>query len=70
MSIQSIFGNNVRRIRESRGWSQEELSEQSELHRTYISGIERGTRNPTLEIVDKIAAALDVNPSFLLKKGD
>ena len=67
MSIQIIFGNNVRRIRESKGWSQDKLSEVSGLHRTYISGLERGVRNPTIEIVHVIAVAFGVSPSQLLE---
>lgn len=70
MTIQMTLGNNVRRIRESKGWSQDKLSEESGLHRTYISGIERGVRNPTIEIVQEIALALDVSPSQLLENGE
>lgn len=58
----------MRRIRESKGWSQDKLADESGLHRTYISGIERGVRNPTIEIVSVIALALEVNPSHLLMK--
>jgi transcriptional regulator with XRE-family HTH domain len=61
MSIQLLFGKNVRLAREKKSWSQDRLSEQSGLHRTYISGIERGVRNPTIEIVQQIAIALDVD---------
>jgi transcriptional regulator with XRE-family HTH domain len=61
MSIQLLFGQNVRLAREKKGWSQDRLSEESGLHRTYISGIERGVRNPTIEIVQQIAVALDVD---------
>jgi transcriptional regulator with XRE-family HTH domain len=61
MSIQILFGQNVRLAREKRSWSQDRLSEESGLHRTYISGIERGVRNPTIEIVQQIAIALDVD---------
>jgi transcriptional regulator with XRE-family HTH domain len=61
MSIQLLFGQNVRLAREKKSWSQERLSEESGLHRTYISGIERGVRNPTIEIVQQIAIALDIN---------
>jgi transcriptional regulator with XRE-family HTH domain len=61
MSIQILFGQNVRLAREKKSWSQDRLSEQSGLHRTYISGIERGVRNPTIEIVQQIAIALDVD---------
>ena len=61
MSIQSLFGHNVRLTREKNGWSQDRLSEESDLHRTYISGIERGVRNPTITIVQKLALALGVS---------
>jgi transcriptional regulator with XRE-family HTH domain len=61
MSIQILFGQNVRLAREKKSWSQDRLSEESGLHRTYISGIERGVRNPTIEIVQQIAIALDVD---------
>lgn len=60
MSIQQTFGNNVRNYREAKNWSQDKLSEESGLHRTYISGIERGTRNPTIAIAEQIANALHV----------
>jgi transcriptional regulator with XRE-family HTH domain len=49
--------------------SQEGLAELSGLHRTYISGIERGVRNPTLSIILQIANALKVRPSELLCEG-
>jgi transcriptional regulator with XRE-family HTH domain len=60
------FGIAVRELRSKRGLSQEELAERSELHRTYISGIERGLRNPGLVNVQRIAAALGVRASELL----
>ena len=63
MNIQNAFGANVRRFREAKGWSQDKLSEMSGLHRTYISGIERGVRNPTIQIVNEIAAALGIKVS-------
>lgn len=68
MSIQNTFGNNVRKLRESKGWSQDKLSEESGLHRTYISGIERGVRNPTIEIVNEVATALEVKPGILFEE--
>lgn len=60
MNIQQLLGLRVRLLREKKGWSQDTLSEVSGLHRTYISGIETGVRNPTVEIVQQIAFALDV----------
>lgn len=66
MNISTRFGESVRKFREKKAWSQETLAERSGLHRTYISGVERGLRNPTLEVVAKLANALDVPPSNLL----
>ena len=67
MDIRKQVGLNVRKIRRERGWSQEELAFESGLHRTYISGIERGARNPTLLVIDQLAAALKVTPARLLE---
>ena len=69
MKPQLILGNNVRRLREAKGWSQEDLGEKSDLHRTYVSGIERGVRNPTLTIIFKLAGALGIEASKLIAKG-
>jgi transcriptional regulator with XRE-family HTH domain len=52
------FGHNVRRAREAKDLSQEKLAEQANLDRTYISGIERGVRNPSLLSILRIAVAL------------
>lgn len=62
-----IFGQNVRRIRQQVGLSQEELAFRAKLHRTYISSIERGVRNVSLENIFAIAEALEVPPGELLK---
>ena len=48
MDIRKIVGKNLAQIRKEKGLSQEELAFQCDLHRTYISGIERGVRNPTI----------------------
>lgn len=67
MDIRKQVGLNVQRIRRERGWSQEELAFESGLHRTYISGIERGARNPTILVLGKLAEALGVSPNRLLQ---
>ena len=67
MIIRKQFGLNVRRFREEKGWSQEELADRSGIHRTYISGVERGLRNPTISIVEALAIALKVKISALLE---
>jgi transcriptional regulator with XRE-family HTH domain len=62
----SAFGNAMREFRRVRGLSQEQLGYDAGLHRTYIGGIERGERNPSLTNILRIADALDVSPSELL----
>jgi transcriptional regulator with XRE-family HTH domain len=63
----SIFAHNLRRIRTQVGLSQEELAYRAGLHRTYISSIERGQRNVSLENIFLIAEALGIEPGELLK---
>jgi Predicted transcriptional regulators len=54
------FGRNVARVRVEKGFSQDKLAEKANLDRTYLSGIERGVRNPGIKTVLRIAQALDV----------
>lgn len=65
MDVKSVFGQNVRRIRRTRGYSQEELAERAGLHRTYVGSIERGERNVSLYNIVLLARALDVPASEL-----
>lgn len=58
--ILTKFGENVRELRRLKGFSQEELAEKSDLHRTYIGMIERAEKNITLINIEKIAKALEV----------
>lgn len=60
-TIQQKFGASVRRIRTQRQMSQETLAGAAMLHRTYVSGIERGARNPSLVIISRLARSLDVS---------
>jgi two-component system response regulator len=64
--ITSHFGASVRKLRHRLGISQEVLAERADLHRTYITGIECGTRNVTLKCLEKLARALEVSPDALL----
>jgi transcriptional regulator with XRE-family HTH domain len=59
------FGDNVRKLREQREWTQEQLAEKSDLDQTFISGIERGTRNPTIITITKLSKALKTSVSSL-----
>lgn len=67
MDIKKLVAKNVVKYRKQNNLSQEQLAFESDLHRTYISGIERGVRNPTVTIIQKIADALEIEPSKLLK---
>lgn len=58
MDVRARVGRNMKRLREARGWSQEELADQAGIHRTYVSGVERGVRNPTVTVLEKLAIAL------------
>jgi transcriptional regulator with XRE-family HTH domain len=64
--IGEVFGASVRRMRESHGWTQEELAEHAEMSVTYLGFIERGENVPTLTIILKLAKALGVNPGRLI----
>jgi transcriptional regulator with XRE-family HTH domain len=61
------FGRTVRMYRKRAGHSQEELADRAKIHRTYIGGIERGERNPTLTMIHRLAKALGILPSQLLE---
>lgn len=66
MEIRERLSLNMRRLRQSKGWSQEEFAHQAGLHRTYVSDLERGARNPTITVVDKLAVALGMPVGALL----
>ena len=68
MDIRRRVGLNVRKAREELGLSQEGFAFDCGLHRTYISGVERGVRNPTVVVLDKIAKALNVPAARLLEE--
>ena len=66
MDIRRQLARNVKRLREARGWSQEDLADEAGLHRTYVSGIEREVRNPTISIVERLMKALKARAGDLL----
>jgi len=58
---------NMRRLRKVHGWSQEELAAQCGLHRTFVSSTERGERNISVDNIDRMAQALNVDVVELLR---
>lgn len=67
MDMRKLVGRNAARIRRERGFTQEELSERSGLSQQYLSGLERGLRNPTVVTLHELGTALGVNPFDLLQ---
>lgn len=62
----AILARNIKAARSLLGWSQEELAARAEIDRTYISGVERQVRNPTITVVAKLAKALGTTAADLL----
>jgi transcriptional regulator with XRE-family HTH domain len=62
------FGLIVRRHRDRLGIPQEELAHRARLHRTYISLVERGLRNPTLEVIQALARALETTMTAMISE--
>jgi CheY-like chemotaxis protein len=63
--VKKVFGTSVRGWRNLLGISQEELAERADLHRTYVSDIERGARNLSLESIERLACALKISIAAL-----
>jgi len=61
MNIQQKYGIKVKKFRINKGWSQEKLALNADLDRTYIPSIEKGERNVSIVVIEKIAIALDID---------
>lgn len=61
MDTKELIGNRIKELRKKRGLSQEQLSEKAEITPNYLSRVERGTENPTLDMFIKLAKALEVD---------
>ena len=68
MRLEQVFGVNVRRLRKARGMTQEALAHEVELGVSYLGQLERGQRNPTLEVVARFADVLGVTPVELISR--
>jgi transcriptional regulator with XRE-family HTH domain len=67
MDLRERVGLNVQRLRQNAGLSQEECAHRAKVHQTYLSGVERGIRSPTVLVLAKIAKALGVEADELLR---
>ena len=68
MELRRIVAQNLRRLRQDRGLSQEELAGQAELNRNYVGMIEREENAPTVDTLEALAKVLNVEPEELLKR--
>jgi len=66
-TVKQTLAARLRELRRAKGWSQERLAEEASMHRTYLAGIERSLRNPSLENLVKLANALGVSIAQLLE---
>ncbi len=68
MLLESLFGKVLQELRQERGYSQEQLGSESGYHRTYISLLERGRKNPSLKTIFHLAKTLRIDPSELVRR--
>lgn len=68
MDARRIVAGNLRRLRQAAGLSQEAMADEAGLHRTYVSGVERGVRNPTVTVLQKLAEGLKTSMSELVRE--
>lgn len=66
MDVHDRLARNLRQLRQARDWSQEELAHQADIHRTYVSDLERSRRNPSIDIIERLAKGLGVTMGELL----
>ncbi|MFN3501005.1 MAG: helix-turn-helix domain-containing protein [Allorhizobium sp.] len=67
MGIRELFAKNLRKSRQAKGLSQEELAHLADVDRTYVSSLERAVYSPTIEVLEKLARALEIEPEDLIK---
>lgn len=68
MDLVQLLGQNVRAHRKARGMSQEQLALEAGMKRAYLSDLERGTRNPSVRALERLATALGVQPEDLVRR--
>ena len=68
IDLKTLLGMAIKTQRASLGISQEELAHRAGLHRTYVSDLERGVRNPSIDSIEKLARALELSVSKLFER--
>ena len=67
MTIEKQLGKRIKYLRTQKGWSQEELALESNINKNYISDLENGRRNPSLDILERISIAFNISLEELFK---
>lgn len=68
MDVRQRVGLNLQELRKAKGLSQEELAHRADVHQTYVSGVERGRRNPSVMVLDRIVSALGADLEDVTRK--
>ena len=68
MDLRETFATNLRRLRNSKGWSQDELAHEAKISRSYLSQLEKGGYYVSIKIIGRLAAKLGVEPDEFLKR--
>ncbi len=68
MDLRTVVGRNIRSARETAGLAQDVLAHEAGIHPTYLSGVETGKRNITLNVLERIASALGVDEASLVRR--
>ena len=68
MELRRVVGRNVKRLREQQGLPQDELAHAADIHGTYLSGVENGHRNLTLNVLERLAKSLGVSEEELVRR--
>ncbi|MCP1968185.1 MULTISPECIES: helix-turn-helix domain-containing protein [Bradyrhizobium] len=68
MDLRETFATNLRRLRNARGWSQDELALEAEISRSYLSQLEKGVYYVSIKVIGRLAEKLEVEPDEFLKR--
>ncbi len=68
MDLRETFASNLRRLRNAKGWSQDELALEAEISRGYLSQLEKGVFFVSIKVIGKLAKSLGVEPEEFLKR--
>ncbi|MBR0820331.1 helix-turn-helix transcriptional regulator [Bradyrhizobium liaoningense] len=68
MDLRETFATNLRRLRNAKGWSQDELALEAEISRSYLSQLEKGVYHVSIKVIGRLADKLDVEPDEFLKR--